>query len=270
MLDSSVPRLLTPQTKGRVGLVTLPTVRAGRAELARSLEVARGDGPVSLVVDAIENEDLQTIMAAAGALRVVTGGSGLALGMPQRVASDARRIRGVEGRRAVLSGSASQRTREQVAFARTRLPWWKLDVARLSRCIEDAVEEIARWAAACWTDDPSVIPLIYSADSLDDVDHDTPDAADLVERTFGAVAQRLVALGAAQLIVAGGESSGRVMAELGVAQLRIGPAIAPGVTWSEATTATGTPLNVALKSGNFGEVDMFTSAWQELERGTSK
>jgi uncharacterized protein YgbK (DUF1537 family) len=270
MLDSSVPRLLTPQTKGRVDLVTLPTVRAGRTELTRSLEAARGDGPVSLVVDAIENEDLETIMAAAGALRVVTGGSGLALGMPQRTASDARRIRGVEGRRVVLSGSASQRTRDQVAFARTQLPWRKLDVTRLSQDIEDAVEEIARWAAACWADDPTAIPLVYSADSLDDVDHDTPDAADLVERTFGAVAQRLVALGAAQLIVAGGESSGRVMAELGVAQLRIGPAIAAGVAWSEATTATGALLNVALKSGNFGEVDMFTEAWRQLERGTSR
>jgi 3-dehydrotetronate 4-kinase len=269
MLDSSVPRLLTPQTTGRVGLVTLPTVRAGRAELARSLEAERGDGPVSLVVDAIENEDLEAIMAAAGALRVVTGGSGLALGIPQRTASDARRIRGVEGRRAVLSGSASQRTRAQVAFARTRLPWWKLDVAHLSLGVEGAAEEIAGWAAARWADDPSAIPLIYSADSLDDIDHDTPGAADLVERTFGAVARHLVALGAAQLIVAGGESSGRVMAELCVAQLRIGPAIAPGVAWSEAATATGTPLNVALKSGNFGEVDMFTEAWRELERGTS-
>jgi uncharacterized protein YgbK (DUF1537 family) len=109
------------------------------------------------------------------------------------------------------------------------------------------------------------VPLVYSADSLADIDQETPDAADLVERAFGALARRLVALGAAQLIVAGGESSGRVMAELEVALLRIGPAIAAGVAWSEATTANGAVLNVALKSGNFGEVDMFTEAWRRLE-----
>jgi uncharacterized protein YgbK (DUF1537 family) len=200
----------------------------------------------------------------------VTGGSGLALGIAERDASDARRICQVEGRRAVLCGSASQRTREQVGFARTRLPWRKLDVAGLSQDFEDSVGEIAGWAAACWDEDPAAIPLVYSADSLADVDHDTPDAAELVERAFGAVAQRLVGLGAARLIVAGGESSGRVMADLGVAQLRIGPAIAAGVAWSEATTATGALLNVALKSGNFGDVDMFTEAWRELERGMSR
>ncbi|WP_246266132.1 3-oxo-tetronate kinase [Pseudonocardia xinjiangensis] len=270
MLDSSLPRLLAPQTTGRVELITLPTVRAGRAELARSLEAPRSDGPVSLVVDAIENEDLEAIMAASGALRVVTGGSGLALGIPERAASDARRIRVVEGRRAVLCGSASQRTRDQVAFARARLPWRKLDVAGLARNVEDAAAEIAAWAAACWDEDRTAIPLVYSADSLADVDHDTPGAAELVERAFGAVARHLVALGATRLIVAGGESSGRVMAELGVTQLRIGPAIAAGVAWSEATTAAGDPLNVALKSGNFGAVDMFTEAWHELERGMSE
>jgi len=265
MLDSSVPRLLAPQTKGRVELVTLPTVRAGRVELARSLTAPREGGPVSIVVDAITDDDLETIMAASAGLRVVTGGSGLALGIDKRAAADSRRIREIEGRRAVLCGSASQRTREQVAFARERLPWRKLDVARLAQDFDIAVGELAAWAAKCWSENPSAVPLVYSADSLADIDQETPDAADLVERAFGALARRLVALGAAQLIVAGGESSGRVMAELEVALLRIGPAIAAGVAWSEATTANGAVLNVALKSGNFGEVDMFTEAWRRLE-----
>lgn len=263
MLDSSVPRLLAPQTTGRVGLVPLPTVRAGRAALAGAL--AAGEGPVSLVVDAIDNDDLIAIMAAAVDLRVITGGSGLALGIPRQVGADPRRIVVVPGRRAVLCGSASQRTREQVAHARERLPWRKLDPAVLAGDLDAAVAELADWAAHQWSADPAAVPLIYSAASLADVDKDTPDAAELVERAIGALATRLTALGVSQMIVAGGESSGRVVAELDVAQLRIGPEIAPGVAWSEARTTTGTTLDVALKSGNFGAVDMFTSAWRELE-----
>ena len=107
-------------------------------------------------------------------------------------------------------------------------------------------------------------------DSPADIDHDTEDAAGLVEHAFGAIAARFAALGATRLIVAGGESSGRVVAELGISQLRIGPAIAPGVAWSEAKTVTGTVFDVALKSGNFGGVDMFTAAWQDLEGNTAR
>lgn len=274
MRDSSLRRLLAAQSSGRVEVVTLAAVRAGADELARRISDLRGGIPVSVVVDAIDNGDLRVIMAAAGSLRVVTGGSGLALGIPKTstVGNGVgnRTIRVMDGRRAVLCGSASARTREQVAFGRRHLPDCKLDLPLLRADFEGAVGEIATWAEACWTADPDAIPFVYSVDSPADVDQDGDDAAELVERAFGAIARRFAALGATKFIVAGGESSGRVVAELGITQLRIGPAIAPGVAWSEATAATGAVFDVALKSGNFGGVDMFTAAWRELEGSTSR
>lgn len=265
MRDSSLQRLLGAQSTGRVEVVTLAAVRTGAVELARRIAALRGGPAVSVVVDAIDNGDLAVIMAAAESLRVVTGGSGLALGIPKMLTPENRAIHVVRGRRAVLCGSASARTREQVAAGRRQLPSSKLDPSRLRADFDGAVSEIATWAGACWMADPDAIPLVYSVDSPDDVDHDTEGAAELVERAFGAIASRFAALGATQLIIAGGESSGRVVAELGITQLRIGPTIAPGVAWSEATTATGAVYDVALKSGNFGGIDMFTAAWQDLE-----
>ena len=47
-------------------------------------------------------------------------------------------------------------------------------------------------------------------------------------------------------------------------RLLIGPRIAPGVCWSAAETAHG-PVTIALKSGNFGADDMFTTAWRALD-----
>ena len=62
------------------------------------------------------------------------------------------------------------------------------------------------------------------------------------------------------LVVAGGETAGAVVAALGIEGLRIGREIDPGVPWT--TTLSGPPLELALKSGNFGSDDFFLKAFQ--------
>jgi 3-dehydrotetronate 4-kinase len=65
-----------------------------------------------------------------------------------------------------------------------------------------------------------------------------------------------------RLVVAGGETSGAVVQQLGVQALRIGPQIDPGVPW---TASLGKPvLALALKSGNFGAPDFFLKALEML------
>jgi len=50
---------------------------------------------------------------------------------------------------------------------------------------------------------------------------------------------------------------------LGVTRLRIGPAICPGVPWTQAEgRPAGSPLHLALKSGNFVGPDFFDEALQ--------
>jgi 3-dehydrotetronate 4-kinase len=82
-----------------------------------------------------------------------------------------------------------------------------------------------------------------------------------VERTLAAIATGLIAQGVRRLVVAGGETSGACVQALGVRQLRIGPQIAAGVPWCHAA-APG--LHLALKSGNFGQVDFFRRAFAVL------
>jgi uncharacterized protein YgbK (DUF1537 family) len=77
------------------------------------------------------------------------------------------------------------------------------------------------------------------------------------------LAQGLVAVGVGRLVVAGGETSGAVVAALGVRALRIGRQIDPGVP---ATVSTGKPpVAFALKSGNFGADDFFLKALATLK-----
>jgi uncharacterized protein YgbK (DUF1537 family) len=82
-------------------------------------------------------------------------------------------------------------------------------------------------------------------------------AGELVEHALAEVAAALVQSGVRRLVVAGGETSGAVVQALGVRTLRIGPAICPGVPW---TQGEGRPLKLALKSGNFGGPDFFAEA----------
>ena len=70
----------------------------------------------------------------------------------------------------------------------------------------------------------------------------------------------------AQLVVAGGETSGACVQALDITQMRIGPQIDPGVPWCHAASpaAGAAGLHLALKSGNFGGTDFFTRAFAML------
>jgi uncharacterized protein YgbK (DUF1537 family) len=178
--------------------------------------------------------------------------------------ADARDIPVAGGYRATLCGSASQATRAQVGHAKLSVPWRKLDLNALRADFGAEVESLLDWAARVYEERADATPLFYSVDSLADTENVPAGTSELVEQALAAIAAGLVRLGARRLIVAGGETSGRVVSELGIDSITIGTAIAPGVAWSAGRTADGVPVNVALKSGNFGDEDMFTSAWAVL------
>jgi len=88
-------------------------------------------------------------------------------------------------------------------------------------------------------------------------------AGEAAEQALAMVATALRAKGARRFVTAGGETSGAVVSALGVQGLRIGPTIDPGVPWT--TSLDDEPIAIALKSGNFGEVDFFTKAFRCLD-----
>ncbi|MCA0294481.1 MAG: four-carbon acid sugar kinase family protein [Actinobacteria bacterium] len=265
MTESHLPDLLRPQTRHAITKIALTDIRAGASSLRRRLR-ALPDGTLA-VLDAIDNEDLATIAEASFDLGLVTGGSGIALGLPPREDGDGvRRITSAGGRRVVLSGSASQRSREQLIHARGRLPSRTIDSSRLDENLSGYVDELAAWVAERWREDPRCTPLIASVDDLTDFEPgQVAPAAARVEELLGELSRRLVDAGARQLVIAGGETSGAIAAALGVQALRVGPPVAPGVCWTEARTGSGELVNLLLKSGNFGDTDLFVRAWEILD-----
>jgi uncharacterized protein YgbK (DUF1537 family) len=109
------------------------------------------------------------------------------------------------------------------------------------------------------------IPLVYSSSEPDDVRRaqealGRDRAGELIEQLLAQVAARLTSLGYCRFLVAGGETSGAVVNQLGVQALLIGPEIDPGVPWT-VSIGRKEPLALALKSGNFGGDDFFLRAW---------
>src|SRR5208282_2653812 len=81
-------------------------------------------------------------------------------------------------------------------------------------------------------------PLVVSASADPDRVRAAQDrlgrerAGSLVESALAEIARGLVQRGVCRLVVAGGETSGAVVQALGIAELRIGPQIEPGVPWT--------------------------------------
>ena len=275
MTDPSLVRVLQAQSTGRVGLVEHATVARGAQAIAERFASLRADGCAFAVTDALSNHDLVSIGAACADMPLITGGSGIALGLPENFRrrgllarlDAADRLPETGGLRAVIAGSCSVATQAQVAAMKERSPSFAVDPLALARG-EDVAGAALAWAAPLLQQGPVLVYATSSPEQVQAVQAQlgAAEAGELIERAMAEIARGLVKLGVGQLIVAGGETSGAVVSALGVKGLRIGPEIDPGVPWTAALQgdAGAAPLALALKSGNFGSVDFFTKAWSRL------
>ncbi len=88
MTDASLVRVLGRQTARRVGLVPYRVVARGAPAIEFELDRLAKSGVTPAIVDALADDDLVAIGTAARALPLVTGGSGLAIGLPATFARD--------------------------------------------------------------------------------------------------------------------------------------------------------------------------------------
>jgi uncharacterized protein YgbK (DUF1537 family) len=266
MTDASLVRVLQRQTGGRVGLIPYDAVQRGSAVIREAMKKLCSGGVRLAIVDALTDADLLTIGEACADAKLVTGGSGLALGLPDNFrragmlkVKTAGALPAIEGYAAVLAGSCSAATQRQVNCMKRHCASFEIDPIEL-RSASDVVGEVLGWARARLGAQPL---LVYSTADPASVQKaqaalGRERAGYLIEQALGNIAKGLVALGVRRLVVAGGETSGAVVTALGVQGLQVGAEIDPGVPW---TASLGDPpLALALKSGNFGADDFFLKA----------
>lgn len=272
MTDANLVRVLAAQTPHQVGLAPYTKVGAGSAALKWHLQQLREKGVRHVIADALSDADLTKIGLAVDDMALVTGGSGVALGLPENFRraglleenDAADELPPAGGHAAVISGSCSQATQAQVAEMQKTRPAFRIDPLALATG-QDLATEAIEWAAKLLPED---VPLIYATAAPDDVRAAQAElgrerAGALVEACLAKVAKGLVDHGVRRLIVAGGETSGSVVQALGIKGIRIGPQIDPGVPWTMSLEKPHVAL--ALKSGNFGSVDFFMKALGQIK-----
>lgn len=268
MRDPDLVRVLGRQTDGAVGLVPYAVVEAGAAAIRREMTRLKEGGRRYAIVDAVSDAHLVAIGEAAEGHALITGGSGVAMGLPASFRragllperGDAAALPAASGLCAVVAGSCSRATLGQIGFARDHAPVLELDPLALPDAASLARQALG-WAEGRLSPD---IPVVIAASAPPEkvaalqakLGRDAAGA--LVEHALAEVADGLVARGVRRLVVAGGETSGAVVSRLGVTSLRIGAEIDPGVPWTFAEPAG---IHLALKSGNFGARDFFLKAF---------
>jgi 3-dehydrotetronate 4-kinase len=263
MTDANLVRWLRKQTTTPVGRVSFAIIVRGVAAISAALDEAAARGETLVVVDAIRDEDLVEIGRAQADARLLTGGSGIAIGLPGNfirkglAKGEGVSRRRVDGSEAILSGSCSVATRGQIARHKASHPALEIDVPAVMDGRQGAADIVAflkeragQAPLAYSSADPARVGELQAAYGRDAVAHK-------LDALFAETARALVDGGMRRLVVAGGETSGAVVSALDLKAVEIGPEIDPGVP--VLVTPNG-GLALALKSGNFGAEDFFAKA----------
>lgn len=271
MTDANIVRVLDQQTSGAVGLVNHQVLQQGVEATSNQLAKLSEDHRYA-IVDAIDESNLVTIGHACSNLKLLTGGSGLAIGLADNFEAknlfkkkeNSAEIFCTDGDAVVLSGSCSKATQEQVAIFKENHLSFKIDPIAIHSG-NQSVAEIIDWFESnrsngplliYATDDPSSIKAVQSQLGVS-------EAGEIVEGVMAQLVEKLSALGVTRFVVAGGETSGSVVKALNVKGLKIGPSIAPGVPLTQ--TLDESPKLLALKSGNFGDSQFFEKALSQMD-----
>ncbi len=271
MKDANLVRVLGRQTDGAVGLVPFATVEQGAGAIRDAMTRLAEGGRRYAITDAVTDAHLVAIGEAAAHHALITGGSGIAMGLPGNFRragkladrADAGDLPPPKGLQAVLAGSCSRATLGQIGVARDHVPVLELD-ALATPDRKALAEQATGWLEGKLSADrPVVIAASAPPDKVAALQQKLgrEAAGAVVEGAMADIAEALFHRGVGRLVVAGGETSGAVVTRLGVTALRIGAEIDPGVPW---TFAEPLGIHLALKSGNFGARDFFLKAFDDV------
>ena len=276
MTDADLVRVLGAQTSHAVGLLSHSVIRQGAEACASHLDRLGGDKVRHVICDTLDDADLEVLAAACVELPLVTGGSGLGQALPAEyrrkgwleAVDDAARLASAQGQALVLSGSCSRATLAQVEHFLERHPGIALDPLALAEG-DAPIAEALDFVRRHYRDSPDEPVLVYASAAPERVKAaqqrlGVAKAGELVEWALATLAATLVDEGVGRLLVAGGETSGAVVSALSLDQLHIGGQIDAGVPWTQARVG-GSTLSLALKSGNFGGVDIFSRGFKVLK-----
>ncbi|QGY32349.1 3-oxo-tetronate kinase [Pantoea cypripedii] len=269
MKDADIRRVLKQQSTRTPGFIAWQTVHKGAEALREALNQSAANGDTLTVIDALNDEDLITIAKVSADSRLLTGGSGIAMGLPHNfiargLASGSQSdVPHIEGPEAILVGSCSSTTLRQISEHAKSHPVMMVSVDDVMTGKVNAAQLVDFIQTH-----QGKSPLVFTSGDKADVTraqntYGREQVSSTLDALFGTTAKSLVDSGIRRLVVGGGETSGAVVSALHLGELKIGNEIDTGVP---ALLSPGEkPLALALKSGNFGSADFFSKAVTTLQ-----
>jgi uncharacterized protein YgbK (DUF1537 family) len=267
MTDHNLVRWLNHQTKNEVGLVDIKTIKNGSSEIKKKINLLKKKGFRYSLVDTLDNADFERICEGTNNLKLLTGGSGIALGLPKifkkqgLLSKKNITLPKIKSYSLIMSGSCSIATLEQVSIYQNKNPSLFILPEKIINK-SDYLEDVVKWTLK----NKKRNPMLYSSSEPEEVKKSQKKfgqefIAKKIENFFQILVFRLYKENFKKIVVAGGETSGAVVKGLGIKELQIGEEISAGVPtmWDPNRS-----VKIALKSGNFGQKDFFSRALKLL------
>lgn len=124
--DSFIPAIISQQTDKRIDTVNIDEILKGKDNLTQKLRHIMNTGTQIIVIDALNESDLDLVAQVTGPLKeqiLFAGSSGFAEYLPGYMDLNIEKKINV-----VIAGSASEITRQQVDYAKDRLPLTLIDI----------------------------------------------------------------------------------------------------------------------------------------------
>jgi uncharacterized protein YgbK (DUF1537 family) len=269
MTDPDLVRVLSRQTKRRVGLLPHSALHAGLDVAEARLAALAGEGIDYVMMDCSDDTDAETGARLASKSRATVGSDAHIIALARTVggtaeaAASAARPSHANGPAAVLVGSVGPVAMAQLTAFGKEYPTLTLDLLD-DRAEEAIVADTLTWAEGRIGDRPFAVT---TADETEIVERaqkafGAMKAARRAERLLAGVARGLVERGVRRLAVAGGETSGSIVEALGIRRVRALPESELGTGF--CVVETPQHLSLFLKPGKLGADDILLRAIEAM------
>ena len=263
-----LPTLLAEQSQRTVAAIALAVVRNGPAELARHMASERARGKSLLVVDALSDEDLATIVTAteqALPRALFCGSAGLIGELAARQAANepVERVSSETafapcGSMLAVIGSGSDMAHRQIDATKA------CDNIAVVEVRPDPSEHAARERIA----DPSHPCVLHLPRPLEpDRLSESADVA-WVDHLARVAAATILHYQPDCIILAGGATAVRVLRRLGITRVTVHHELLPGMPLCRGRDTSGATRWIVFKAGNHGDeqtlVDLLTGPWEGI------
>lgn len=269
MTNSNLVEVLQAQSRTKVSFLPLESMRRAKPAAEEFLAEQISAGTSFFVVDGIDVTDVARVAELCVDAPLSTGADGLPVYLARAWQKNRRKsnprtlLPPAPGHAAVLAGSCSNKTNQQLKRFEQEHPLYRVDLIRAAS-EPGEVDRIVDWASDKLEAGPVGISTTMDADGVQRVQAalGREGAADLAETILGRVTAGLYELGVRKFVVAGGETSGKVIDTLAIEQLQVSAFDYLGGGYCHARDPD--PMSLVTKAGGQGEADFFEAALKRL------